>query len=140
MIDTNIPFHLYYSTRRLCCQQCKQSQQAPVSPADNEGPVTIVAVGNVVVTGNTKLDPDDIPFIISTQGNITITGNSWTSAMLYAPSGSITMSGNSKVYGCVIGESITATGNNVVQYLSVLSERSDLPGGRVNILTYAIDG
>jgi len=106
-----------------------------------EGSATIVAVGNIQVTGNTKLDPDDIPLIISTDGNITATGNSWTSAILYAPNGGIVMSGNSKVYGCVIGESISASGNNVVEYVTGLRGRGDLPGsGGLEILTWQISG
>jgi len=104
-----------------------------------EGGETIVAVGNIQVTGNTQLDSDDIPFIISTEGNITVTGNSWTSAILYAPNGNITLSGNSMVYGCVIGQNITATGNNTLEYAMELKGRGDLPGGGgLNILSYII--
>jgi Tfp pilus assembly protein PilX len=102
-----------------------------------EGGATIVASGNITVTGNTKLDPDNIPFVISNEGNITVTGNSWTSVALYAPNGHITMTGNSKVYGCVIGESVDASGNSMVQYLD-LNGHGDIPAGQLNMLTYNI--
>lgn len=104
-----------------------------------EGAATIVSIGSITITGNTVLDPENIPFVISIEGDITVTGNSWTSAALYAPTGSINMSGNSMVYGCIIGGNVTATGNSVVQYVD-LSERGDLPAGQLNILTYTIGG
>jgi hypothetical protein len=104
-----------------------------------EGPGTIIAIGNITATGNSKLLPDNIPFIISTTGNISTAGNSWTSAAFYAPNGDVLMTGNSRIYGCVIGQGITAEGNNKVEYVSDLSQRDDLPsGGGTKILTWQI--
>jgi len=106
-----------------------------------EGAETIVAGGNIQVTGNTKLDADDMPLIISTDGNITVTGNGWVSAILYAPNGDITLSGNSMVSGAVVGQNIYAQGNNTLEYLTELRSRSDLPGaGGMIILSYTIEG
>jgi hypothetical protein len=102
-----------------------------------EGPYTMVAIGNISVSGNTKLNPDNIPFIISTTGSITTTGNSWISAALYAPNGNIRMSGNSNIYGCAIGKSITASGNHFLQYVS-LDNRSNLPHGGLDIISWQI--
>jgi len=106
-----------------------------------EGAETIVAGGDIQVTGNTKLDADNIPLIISTDGNITVTGSGWVSAILYAPNGDITLSGNSMVSGAVVGQNIYAEGNNTLEYLVELKSRSDLPGaGGMNILSYTIQG
>ena len=105
-----------------------------------EGGETIVAVGDIQVTGNTKLDADNTPLIISTDGSITVTGDSWTTAILYAPNGDIMLSGNSMVCGAVVGRNITAEGNNEVEYLMGLRGCDDLPGaGGVNVLSYTID-
>jgi len=106
-----------------------------------EGPWTIVAQGSIALTGNTKLDVDDMPFVMSTGGDITITGNNWTSAVVYAVNGDVTLAGNSKVYGSVIGQSVTATGNNTVEYCTTLGTREDLPissGGALQVLTWGI--
>ena len=92
-----------------------------------EGPYSVVAVGDISLTGNSILDPGDIPLIISTDGNMTISGNNWTSAILYAPNGSIEMAGNSKIYGSVAAQSINTSGNNQVEYCVALRERGDLP-------------
>jgi len=105
-----------------------------------EGAETIVAVGDILVTGNTKLTADNIPLIISTDGSITVTGDGWTTAILYAPNGDIMLSGNSMVCGAVVGRNITAQGNNEVEYLMELKGCDDLPGaGGVNVISYTIN-
>ena len=105
-----------------------------------EGAETIVAGGDIQVTGNAKLDADDIPLVISIDGNITVTGNGWVSAILYAPNGDITLSGNSMVSGAVAGQNIYAEGNNTLEYLTELRSRGDLPGvGGINIISYTIE-
>jgi len=104
-----------------------------------EGSYVIVAEGDIQLTGNSMLDLDDIPVIVSTDGNITVTGNNWTSAVLYAPVGDIILTGNSKVYGSVVGTDISAAGNSEVRYPTGLRDRGDLPGyGGPDVLTYTI--
>jgi len=104
-----------------------------------EGGETIVAVGDIIVTGNTKLDADDIPLIISTKGNITVTGNSWMSAILYAPHGTITLTGNSKVCGAVVAQSVSTTGSNQVEYPAGLQGfMSSLSFGGMTIHSYTV--
>lgn len=106
------------------------------------GPGTVVAVGDIEVTGNAKLDPDNIPVLYSINGGIKVTGNSWSSVVLYAPSGEVTLTGNSKVYGSIVGKSVRNTGNNGVEYPVDLREREDLPddasGGGLSIMTWQI--
>jgi Tfp pilus assembly protein PilX len=102
-----------------------------------EGAEAVVAVGDIQITGNTQLTVAEIPLVISIDGDITVSGNSWTSALLYAQNGDITLSGNSKVCGAVVGQNITASGNNEVEYLTGLKGRGDLPGaGGVDVLSY----
>jgi len=52
--------------------------------------------------------------VISAEGDITIGGNSWTTAILSAPDGDMALSGNSKICGAVVGQNVTAEGNKEV--------------------------
>jgi hypothetical protein len=61
-------------------------------------------------------------------GNVSLTGNNTTSAVIYAPEGSITLGGNSHLIGCAVGESVSGSGNSTVTYLMDLRDRDDLPG------------
>jgi len=106
-----------------------------------EGGFTIVADSNIGLTGNSKLDLEDIPFVFSTDGNITTSGNNWTSAIIYAPNGHVNMSGNSRIYGTVLGLSVTGSGNNRIEYPVGLSDSESLPSvgdGTYQIRTWDI--
>jgi len=106
-----------------------------------EGGFTIVADGNIGLTGNSKLDLEDIPFVFSTNGNISTTGNNWTSAIVYAPNGHVNLTGNSRIYGTVLGLSVTGSGNNKIEYPIGLSDSESLPGtgdGTYQIRTWDI--
>jgi len=104
-----------------------------------EGPGTVVSEGNIEVTGNSKLEPEDIPTIISVSGSIQVTGNNWTSAILYAPNGEVAMSGNSKIYGSIVAGSVSVVGNSKVDYPVDVVERTDLPGGAgLNVVSYQV--
>lgn len=109
-----------------------------------QGGYPVVAGGTVALSGNTQLSLSSIPLVISLSSSspvITTSGNGYVSAILYAPYGTIDMSGNSSVYGSVVGTAITCDGNNQVDYITNLSSRN-LPGGSssgtLNILTWAI--
>jgi cytoskeletal protein CcmA (bactofilin family) len=107
-----------------------------------EGGYTIVAENSISLTGNSKLDLEDIPFVFSTDGNITTTGNNWTSAVVYAPNGHVNMSGNSRIYGAVLGLSITGSGNNKIEYPLGLGDSETLPSvgdGSYHIRTWEIN-
>jgi len=108
-----------------------------------EAPYAVVAEGPIIISANStiKLPPEGIPLIISTNGDITVTGGGWVSAILYAPNGDIILSGNSKVCGALVGRNIYAEGNNEVEYSADIKGRHDLPGGGgVNILSYTFQG
>ncbi len=88
-----------------------------------DGPGVLIAAGTIEITGNHKLIPNRIPLVVSTNDAITLSGNGFASAILYAPLGNIALTGNSKVYGSVIGKSVSGSGNNVVEYPVLLSAR-----------------
>jgi cytoskeletal protein CcmA (bactofilin family) len=85
------------------------------------GTGTIVAEGDVVVAGNSRSAVgQDMLTIISACGDIEVAGNGWISAVLCAPQGSATLSGNASVCGAVVAGSICAGGNSQVLYPSAI--------------------
>jgi len=112
------------------------------------GGETIIAEGDIAISGNSDLNEAaaDLPLIISTGGDVTLTGNSDVAAVIYAPSGDILLQGNTNLYGCAVGLSVTGGGNNDVVYPIDLRERDDLPGAwdggdgekTINIVTWQI--
>jgi hypothetical protein len=107
--------------------------------AQVEGPYNVVSPNSMTVTGQTKLDVGMIPCFISTNGSITAAGNGWISAVLYAPNGAVTLSGNSQVYGAVVADRVSGGGNNFVEFPTNLrSDRPGLPGGDVARLSWKI--
>jgi len=90
---------------------------------DIQGPHVVVAENDIELTGNSKLSLDELPLILSKNGNIKVTGNNWTSAVLCAPGGQVTLSGNSKLYGCAVGASVKGKGNNEIEYPTELRNR-----------------
>jgi formylmethanofuran dehydrogenase subunit C len=106
-----------------------------------QGGHDIVADGDITLTGSSQLDLEDIPFVISTAGSITLTGNDWTSAIVYAPERNIALTGSSMLYGAAVGESVTGTGNAEIDYPPGLMAGRGLPGGVVGleIRTYNIN-
>ena len=86
------------------------------------GTGTIVADGDIVVAGNSRSPAgQDMLTIISACGDIEVAGNGWISAVLCAPQGSATLSGNARVCGSVVASSVCAGGNSQVQFPSAVS-------------------
>ena len=82
-----------------------------------QGSEIIVAEGGIVVAANGRLpNPGSIPLMISVHGDISVAGDGWMSAALYAPDGEVRLAGNAKVYGCVVGKSVRESGNSEVRY------------------------
>jgi acetyltransferase-like isoleucine patch superfamily enzyme len=107
-----------------------------------QGPYTIFSEGNMNLSGNssTQLARGTVPFLVSRSGTITIGGNSWISAIVYAPSGSITLNDNACVFGSVVGKSVTTTGNNQVKLLTGIRTLTQFPddglGATTALLAY----
>ena len=99
---------------------------------------TVIAEGNISMSGNSQLPAEQIPFIMSTNGTVTLSGNAWTSAILFAPNGAVTLSGNSRLYGSAVGTSITGGGNCKITYPTDLRNRDDLPGTVTGLLYPAV--
>lgn len=114
--------------------------------ADLVGGETIVADGDIILSGNSNLNEsaEDLPFIISTGGDVTFAGNSEVAAIVYAPNGDIMLGGNTDVYGAVVGLTVSGGGNSSIAYAEGAGDREEWPessgGGdsRVEIRTYTI--
>ena len=97
------------------------------SSAAFSGGHAVIAEGAIQLTGNTQLAAEEIPMIISTDSTVTTAGNNWVSAIVYAPNGTITLSGGSNLYGSAVGQCITSQGNSDIIYPIGLRNREDLP-------------
>ena len=98
--------------------------------------------GDIFLSGTSDFngDTEDIPLVISTNGNIKLTGNNETAAIVYAPNGNIDLQGNSSLYGAAVGLSVIGNGNNDIFYPSDLMDARDLPADvlGLEIRTYHI--
>jgi hypothetical protein len=115
----------------------------------NESP--ILANGDIHITGNAIThtnNAEDLPIIVSVNGNIYFWGSRWVEAVMYAIRGSLSLSNNGLLCGCAIGTVSLTTGNSSrIYYLAGIGGRGDLPGGEggtgqtvtsVEIRTYTI--
>lgn len=102
-----------------------------------QGPYTIFSEGNMNLSGNssTQLARGTVPFLVSRSGTITIGGNSWISAVVYAPAGSITLNDNACVFGAAVGKSVTANGNNQVKLLTGIRTLTQFPDAGLGATT-----
>ena len=114
---------------------------------DLYGLYDIIGEGDISIGANSSLNdvddlaPEDIPFIISTGGDITFLGNGYAAGIVYAPEGDIYLGGNSGVYGSVVGQTVTGLGNNGIVYPVGLRDVDELHGGEdggIVMRTYTI--
>ncbi|MFH1639398.1 MAG: hypothetical protein ABIB93_03685 [Chloroflexota bacterium] len=99
------------------------------SPSGIQGPGTVVAKNNIALIGNLSSQPtnqaENIPLIMSADGGITVSGTTgWVTGVIYATNGTVTLSSNSRVYGSVIGKSITNSSSGMIVYPTALRSRS----------------
>jgi len=112
------------------------------------GGETIIAEGNITLSGSQQLNDEDIPFVLSLGNEVKFSGSNWTSAIVYAPEGKITLTGSNKVYGALVGKSVKISGSVQIEYPMELRNHTDWPdvvdddddeGGELEILTYNIN-
>lgn len=102
-----------------------------------EGAGPLVAVGNIQVSGRGVLAPEKMPVIISTEGNITTAGNRTIAAVLYAPNGTIDVSGGAGVFGAMTGKEVIISTSCTQAYATEVVARVGV--GRIKILTWDIN-
>ena len=79
-------------------------------------------------------DPTDFEILYAGTANLKMTGNSSSSALVYAPEAQFTMSGTTDFYGAIVANKFTDTGGATVHYDRSLS--SKLP----TVSNYALTG
>lgn len=120
------------------------------------GGSTVIAEGQIDLTGSAKLASEDIPFVIALHTStgdspadaaVKFSGSGWTSAIVYAPNGHIRLTGSNKVRGALVGKSVDIVGSVEIEYPIELGDREHWPdvvggdeeGGELGILTYNIN-
>lgn len=96
-----------------------------------QGSGTLVAGGNITFEGGSGVQPEGMPVIISTNGNITKAGGSLIYAVLYAPNGTIDIRGNMGVKGAVIGKEVYIASNSYLDFPFALQARDSTGGFRL---------
>ena len=119
------------------------------------GGSTVIAEGQIDLTGSAKLASEDIPFVIALHTStgdspadaaVKFSGSDWTSAIVYAPNGHIRLTGSNRVYGALIGKWVSIFGSVEIEYPIELRDRENWPdtvdsgggSGRLEILTYNV--
>ena len=87
-----------------------------------EGNGTLIAVGDISVLGGGQLEPEDYPFIFSTEGNIETGGVDRVYAVLYAPNGNVKIAGTSGICGAAIGATVEILTSCTLSYPLELRE------------------
>lgn len=98
------------------------------------GGYPIVAEGDIEFMGNSS---SEAPLVVSVYGNINVTGNSSQRGFIYAQKGTASVSGNGDVYGAVIGQNVSLSGNGKIYRLD--GYNFELPydsTSRVDILSW----
>lgn len=106
---------------------------APDPITHQYGPVTINVAGNnnaspINLTGGGVANPSYVAAYMTINyagtGNISITGGGAAAMVLNAPNSSVTITGNGDLYGSVIANNITDTGNGGINYDRALSRNT----------------
>lgn len=93
------------------------------------GSESVVAGGDITLQVG-DYDSENIPFILSTEGDITCQTPSTIGAVVYAPDGKIALQADVDIYGAVIGEEeCIGKGNTKITYATELENLQGLPGG-----------
>lgn len=138
MEDVNFGSTLYIGTNLTVSSQITLTMGGTVYVEDNinvsgqadwVGAETIIAGGTITLSGQSQLPLTNIPIMVSLASGpaVTVSGQSWTSAIIFAPNGSILLSGQSMIYGSAVGKSIQGEGQSTIKYPLDLSSREDLP-------------
>lgn len=102
-----------------------------------EGGGTLVAVGDIELSGGGVLEPENIPVIISSTGNIRTAGAQTISVVLYCPNGTVSITGNAGIFGSVVGKSIVIGTSSTLGYALELKAR-DTQKGQFIIVSWEV--
>jgi hypothetical protein len=110
------------------------------------GGQTVVVMGDVALTGGTKLDADDLPFLLVPTGDVSLTGSSYISAVVYAPLADISYNGSVTLYGAIACNSLSLSGSAKVEYAEGVTGNPNIPGNggsssidKFSVLSWDVD-
>jgi hypothetical protein len=100
-----------------------------------DGPVTVYVTGQFSAGGNTTMgsstDPKNLLLVLTSPqtGSLgSLSGTTVFSGAIYAPNGAINVSGDAQVYGSIMANSVTVSGNARVHYDTSLTQVTTIPG------------
>lgn len=96
------------------------------------GPVNLYVTGNVSLAGNGVSNlsgqPRNFNLVQLGGAGVTVTGGADFVGTIYAPDSALAISGNGKLYGGFIGDSVSLGGNAVIHYDQSLRTLTSVPG------------
>jgi hypothetical protein len=93
-----------------------------------QGAADVVRVRGNRGIGHASFDPAMVRFVYGGIGDISLGGNAWMAATLYAPNAAGTFEGDSHFYGAMILNQITAGNDSALHYDRALRSSSVAPG------------
>lgn len=91
------------------------------------GPTTIYVSHDLTLSGTVNVNlnlPRNLKIIMTTNGNVTVSGSSALYSSIYAPQSPIKFTGTGDIYGSVLGKTIDMSGSSAVYYDLALTANS----------------
>lgn len=113
--------------------------QAIVSPTcTTSNPIQMYVYNGLQLTGNGVVNTGEVSgaFVVygmSSLATAQVSGNGTSAYVLDAPQTNVTVSGNGDIYGSIVGNSVTLTGNGGVHYDEALGNDSTIGSRQVTI-------
>lgn len=101
-----------------------------------EGEENVVAGGTITISGG-AIGSENLPLFTSVDGDIILEGTE-VHAVVYAPEGTVWVSGGVSLFGAVGGSTVEVS-NATIIYAQSLQGRDDLPGGLLYTISYSYD-
>ncbi len=108
------------------------------------GAVTIYVSGTVDLGGGGIAGASSIPanlkIYVTGTSAVSVSGNSSMIGVIYAPRSSVDLGGTGGIYGAVVGNAVTVSGNGKIHYDEDLASIGASTGGDPTVLTYIQTG
>lgn len=105
------------------------------------GPVTIYLGGQLRIAGNgvstSDNEPPNMLFFMTTDDDVSISGNGDLYAGIYAPESDVRNTGNGEVYGAIVANDYQQSGNGDMHYDEALNEVASSGGGEISLKAWS---
>lgn len=104
------------------------------------GPATLYISGNVQIAGNGiwtagNVPPNLVVYVVGAP-SVQFSGNGQFSGAVYAPQAAVSVSGNGEIYGALVGNTVTVSGNGGIHYDTALQALPGGGSGQVTVLSW----